>query len=343
VHMSSGFSALAACIIVGKRKDYSPEFLPHNVPFVLLGAAMLWFGWFGFNSGSALSAGGLAALAFTNTQVATGMAFITWVFLDAVVKKKMTAVGAASGAVVGLVAITPAAGYVDAPSSIAVGGIGTLVVYFVLEAKSKYFPRFFPQVDDSLDVFSCHGVGGAMGCILTGFFASKEANPAGANGVFFDNENHGILLGYQLAAITITMFFSVLATAIILLILKYTIGITQDDEEGQGLDVILHGNKAYVYDGAMSIKIGDMGDINLQQLKKEEFIHKDTHELQREKSLRKSEQEHHHRHGPSEQHRHSSSELKTSGNVEKERASNDSEENGESEKRKVHRSGSNRN
>jgi len=191
------------------------------------------------------------------------------VFLDAVYKKKITATGAASGAVVGLVAITPAAGFVHAPSSLAIGGIGVLVVYIVLEVKAKVFPHYFPQLDDSLDVFSCHGIGGATGSILTGFFASKEANPAGADGVFFGNP---ILLGYQFAAVTITMFFSCLATAVILLILKYTIGLVAEDEDNQGLDIILHGNKAYVYDEEVSLQIqSDGGDVRLTELKNEEI------------------------------------------------------------------------
>jgi len=207
----------------------------------------LWFGWFGFNGGSALGASGLAGLAFTNTQIATGMAFLTWVMLDVLVKKKVTAVGAASGAVVGLVAITPAAGFVPPASSLAIGSITVIVCYFTLEAKAKYLPRIFPQVDDSLDVFSCHGVGGMMGCLLTGFFASKDANPAGNDGVFF---NGGKLLAYQVAAIVVTLVFSCGATLIILLILKYTIGLEVEAEkaaEPGGLDLHLHGTRAYYH------------------------------------------------------------------------------------------------
>jgi len=250
VHMSSGYSALVACILVGQRQDVDRKkpVVPHNVPFVLLGAAILWFGWFGFNGGSALAANGLAALAIANTQTATGIAFLTWVILDAICKKKVTAVGAASGAVVGLVAITPGAGFVHPASSLAIGAITTIVCYFVLEGKAKYLPRIFPQLDDSLDVLSCHGVGGTVGCLLTGFFASKDVNPAGADGVFFGNPK---LLGYQLAAILVTLAFSCVGTLILLLVLKHTIGLTVNPQKlADGLDVSLHGTRAYYYEHA---------------------------------------------------------------------------------------------
>jgi len=262
VHMSSGYSAFVACLFVGKRKDTN-SFMVHNVPFVLLGAAMLWFGWFGFNSGSALAANGLAAYAFTNTQVATGAAFITWVILDSIVKKQVTATGAACGSIVGLVGITPAAGFVHPASSLAIGSLTVIVCYFTLEAKAKWLPRILPQADDTLDVFSCHGVGGTMGCILTGFFASTEVNPGGANGVFFGGP---ILLAYQLAAIGITLAYSLIGTALILLALKCTkIGLAIESEDG--LDVALHGTKAYIYEEekvaiaqSSSIKLTDWWD-----------------------------------------------------------------------------------
>eukprot|EP01125_Pyxidicula_operculata_P010761 TRINITY_DN353_c0_g1_i1.p1 TRINITY_DN353_c0_g1~~TRINITY_DN353_c0_g1_i1.p1 ORF type:complete len:429 (+),score=102.91 TRINITY_DN353_c0_g1_i1:735-2021(+) len=243
VHMTSGWSALVAAIIVGRRKDIDlaknpPK--PANTAYVLLGGALLWFGWFGFNSGSALSSGGLAVIAFVNTQVSTGTAFVVWILMDIMVHKKATAVGAISGAVVGLVAITPAAGFVHIQSSIAIGGITTVICYGAVHAKGKWAPRYFPGVDDSLDVFSCHGVGGMCGCILTGFFASKEVNPLGADGVFFGS---GWLLAYQIVAVLATMAWSVVVSLILLVVLKYTIGL-KVSEEGitLGLDFHVHGS-----------------------------------------------------------------------------------------------------
>jgi Amt family ammonium transporter len=246
VHMSSGYSAFVACLIVGRRKDAPQTITPHNVPLVLLGTAMLWFGWFGFNAGSALGANGLAALAFTNTHIATGTAFVLWVILDSVVKKQITGIGGACGAVVGLVAITPAAGYVHPASSIAFGAITVLVCYFAIELKAKYLPHVLPQADDSLDVFCCHGLGGTMGCILTGFFASTEVNPLGGDGVFFGG---GMLLGYQFAAIAVTLGYSAVGTVLLLYTMKLCrLGLTVDDENLHGLDIVLHGVKAYVHD-----------------------------------------------------------------------------------------------
>jgi len=244
VHISSGVSALTAAFIVGRRPDIprgdkNPP--PSNIAYVMLGGSLLWFGWFGFNAGSALSSSALAAVAFINTQIATGSGFLAWVFLDLVFRKAATAVGAMSGAVVGLVAITPAAGYVHAPSSIFIGAVTVIIVYFAVRAKSKWAGRVFPQLDDSLDVFSCHGLGGILGCIWTGFFASTSVNPYGANGVFFGG---GILLGYQFAAIAATVGISVVFTAIILLVIKYLIGLTVDDSKLEhGLDLSEHAVK----------------------------------------------------------------------------------------------------
>src|SRR5207302_701407 len=166
VHISAGVSALVAARMLGPRKDFKrAPIVPHNVPLVLLGAGLLWFGWFGFNAGSALAANGLAALAFTNTNTAAAAALITWVCLDLARTGKATAVGAATGLVVGLVGITPAAGYITVPASIAVGVLAVIVSYTAIQIRAT------TRLDDSLDVFSCHGLAGMAGALLTGVFA----------------------------------------------------------------------------------------------------------------------------------------------------------------------------
>src|SRR5256712_339124 len=163
--------------MLGPRKDFKRvPIVPHNVPLVLLGAGLLWFGWFGFNAGSALAANGLAAIAFTNTNTAAATALVTWAALDVLRTGKATAVGAATGLVVGLVGITPAAGYISAPASLAVGALSALVSYTAIQIRAT------TRLDDSLDVFSCHGLAGVAGAMLTGVFASKAGNPARGDG-----------------------------------------------------------------------------------------------------------------------------------------------------------------
>jgi len=247
VHITSGFSALVASILVGPRKegvekkDKKRKKKYTHVPYVLLGGALLWFGWFGFNSGSALAATDIATIAFANTQIATAMSMSVWILLDVVFKDKATGEGAMCGAVVGLVAITPCAGFVHLQSSLAIGSISCLVVYGAVVLKSKYFPRYFPQVDDSLDAFTCHGIGAIIGALLLGFFASKSVNPAGNDGVFFGNP---ILLAYQLLAIVVTIVWSMLVTALILYPLQKTIGITAEDHVLKiGFDKAYHGKE----------------------------------------------------------------------------------------------------
>lgn len=178
VHVSAGVSALVAALIVGPRDNKnSHEDQAHNVPFVLLGAALLWFGWFGFNAGSSLAADGIAANAFVTTTVAASAALCAWALLEAIFDKKISATGAAIGSVVGLVTITPAAGFVSPMSAILMGAIGSIFSFACI----KYLRKF--QLDDTLDVFACHGVGGIVGSLLTGVFASSEINPAGADGL----------------------------------------------------------------------------------------------------------------------------------------------------------------
>jgi ammonium transporter, Amt family len=178
VHISAGVSALVAAVMIGRRRDAGRAALvPHNVPFTLLGAGLLWFGWFGFNGGSALAAGELATVAFVTTHTAAAAALATWILLDLVVGRRATAVGAATGAVVGLVGITPAAGFVTPLAAVAIGALSAGGSFFAMQLRAK------SRVDDALDVFACHGVAGIVGALLTGVFATKTVNPAGADGL----------------------------------------------------------------------------------------------------------------------------------------------------------------
>jgi len=237
VHISSGVSALVACLIIGKRKGHGViKATPHNVPFVLLGAALLWFGWFGFNSGSALAASGLAAHAFLTTNTAAASALISWMVIDMITIGKPTAVGAATGAVIGLVAITPGAGYVPVWASIVIGLVVSPLCWAFI---SKIKPKL--GYDDALDVFGCHGLGGIWGGIATGLFASKAVN--GVDGLFFGNP---MQLVHQLVAIGVTIALAAVGT---FLILKF-IGLftklrVTPREEADGLDGAQHGESAY--------------------------------------------------------------------------------------------------
>jgi ammonium transporter, Amt family len=241
VHISAGFSALVAAMMLGPRKDFKRvPIVPHNVPLVLLGAGLLWFGWFGFNAGSALAANGLAALAFTNTNTAAAMAMVTWVCLDLFRTGKATAVGGATGLVVGLVAITPAAGYVTAPAALAIGALGVCVSYTAMQIRAK------TKLDDSLDVFSCHGLAGVAGALLTGVFATKTANPAGGDGWLAGNFAQ---MGVQVTAILAAIAISVVGTVVFMTLLRTTIGVKADvREQLSGLDLSEHGEEAYFGD-----------------------------------------------------------------------------------------------
>jgi Amt family ammonium transporter len=204
---------------------------------VLLGAGLLWFGWFGFNAGSALAANGLAALAFTNTNTAAATALVTWVCLDLLRTGKATAVGAATGLVVGLVGITPAAGYITAPASLAVGALATLVSYTAIQIRAK------TRLDDSLDVFSCHGLAGVAGALLTGVFATKLANPAGGDGWLAGNFAQ---MGVQVVAILAAVAIAAAGTAVILVLVQATLGAKAGvREQLSGLDLSEHGEEAY--------------------------------------------------------------------------------------------------
>ena len=240
VHISSGVSGLVACIMLGKRREYGlASYKPHNIPFVVLGAGLLWFGWFGFNAGSALAADGLAVHAFLTTNTSAAMALLSWMLIEKIRHGKTTMLGAATGAVVGLVAITPGAGFVPIWASFIIGGLVSPICYFCMTKVKEKF-----KYDDALDAFGCHGVGGIWGGIATGIFASKDINPAIAyNGLIYGEPK---LLGIQLISILITIAVAVIATFAIMSILKLfgEIRVTKK-EEAMGLDISEHSESAY--------------------------------------------------------------------------------------------------
>jgi ammonium transporter, Amt family len=238
VHISSGVSGLACAIILGRRRGYGKENMaPHNLPMTVLGASMLWFGWFGFNAGSAVAAGALATSAFVVTNTATAAAALAWMVAEWIYRGKPTVLGAASGAVAGLVAITPASGFVGPISSIYIG-IGAGVFCYcacVLKGKLGY--------DDSLDAFGVHGIGGTWGALATGLFASKLINSGGADGFFFGN--HG-QLWIQFIAVLSSWALAFFGTIILLKIVDWTMGLRVSDEDEQiGLDLSQHEERAY--------------------------------------------------------------------------------------------------
>jgi ammonium transporter, Amt family len=238
VHINAGIAALVCALVVGKRKGYGITAMPpHNLTLTLLGAGLLWFGWFGFNAGSALKADGLAASAFVVTHMATAAAALSWVFAEWIIKGKPTTLGVASGAVAGLVAITPASGYVGPVSSVIIGAVAGVVCYLACLAKSSL------GYDDSLDVVGVHGVGGAWGAIATGFFASKAINAAGGDGLFFGNAGQ---VWIQIVAVGATIIYSGVATLIILYIVKAIVGLrVTEEEEVIGVDTSAHGESGY--------------------------------------------------------------------------------------------------
>ena len=240
VHISSGISALAAAIVIGRRKGYGKvAYIPHNLPMTITGAALLWFGWFGFNAGSALAADGLAANAFVVTHVASSAAALSWMFLEWLHRGKATTLGVASGAVAGLVAITPASGFVGPVSAIVIGGMAGLICYGGVLAKAKL------GYDDSLDVVGIHGLGGTWGALATGLFASTAINPGGANGLFFGNPGQ---LWVQFISIVATMAFAFIMTIIILKVVDAIFGLrVSEEEEEKGLDTSLHNEAGYSY------------------------------------------------------------------------------------------------
>ncbi len=243
VHISSGISALAAALVIGRRRGFGHEPMPpHSLPLTVTGAALLWFGWFGFNAGSALSAGALATSAFTVTNTAAASAALSWMFSEWAIRGKPTVLGAASGAVAGLVAITPASGYVGPLASIVIGGVAGFLCFNACNLKTRI------GYDDSLDVVGVHGMGGTWGALATGLFATKEINAAGADGLFYGNPGQ---LWNQIIGILTAGILGFVMTWIILKVLDATMGLrVTDEEEVEGLDVTQHSETAYALGGS---------------------------------------------------------------------------------------------
>jgi Amt family ammonium transporter len=239
VHINAGIAGLVTALLIGKRKGYNGHVTPpHNVPFIVLGAGLLWFGWFGFNSASALAANGLAVSAFVVTNTAAAAAGLTWALMDWIVNGKPTMFGVVTGAVAGLVAITPASGFVGPMSAIAIG-VGVSVICFLGIAFVK--PRL--GYDDALDAFGVHGLGGIWGALATGLFATKTINDAGGDGLFFGNAAQ---LGVQAIAVLATLVYSGVGTFIIYKVLDAVIGMrVSEHEENIGLDLTQHRESAY--------------------------------------------------------------------------------------------------
>lgn len=238
VHISSGASALACAIVLRPRLGYGKEHMaPHNLPMTVLGASLLWFGWFGFNAGSAVASGALATSAFVVTNTATAAAALAWMAAEWLYRGKPTVLGAASGAVAGLVAITPASGFVGPMPSIMIGVGAGVFCYLAVLWKSKW------GYDDALDVVGIHGIGGIWGALATGLFASKVINPAGADGLFHGNPAQ---LGIQVLAVVVSAGFAFLGTFVILKLLDGVMGLRiSEDEERMGLDLSQHEERAY--------------------------------------------------------------------------------------------------
>jgi Amt family ammonium transporter len=244
VHISSGLSALAAALVVGRRRGYGHEPMPpHNLPLTVAGAALLWFGWFGFNAGSALSAGALAVSAFTVTNTAAASAALSWMISEWATRGNPTVLGAASGAVAGLVAITPASGYVGPLTSIVIGGVAGFLCFSACNLKTKL------GYDDSLDVVGVHGVGGTWGALATGLFATTAINAAGADGLFYGNPAQ---VWNQIVGIVAAGALGFVMTWIILKVLNAVMGLrVTDEEEVEGLDLTQHSETAYTLGGSI--------------------------------------------------------------------------------------------
>ena len=239
VHVNAGIAALVTALVIGKRKNLDKNIpAPHNMPFVALGTGLLWFGWFGFNAGSALAANGLAVNAFVVTNTAAAAAGLSWAIIEWLRNGKPTIFGVCSGAVAGLVAITPAAGFVNVVSAVI---IGLLVSVFCYIAVTVIKPKL--GYDDSLDAFGVHCIGGIWGALATGLFASKAVNPAGADGLFFGNP-HQLLV--QFCAVAVTLVYSGVVTLVIYKVVDAVIGVrVSEKEEAIGLDLTQHREKAY--------------------------------------------------------------------------------------------------
>jgi Amt family ammonium transporter len=243
VHINAGVAALVAALVVGKRQDYpSSSLVPHSVPLVLLGAGMLWFGWFGFNAGSALGATPQAGLAFVTTMLAPAGTLVVWTLLDGFRLGKATAVGAATAIVVGLVAVTPAAGFISPINALILGGIAAVPSYFALIYRVK------TGLDDSLDVVAAHGIGGTVGALLTGVFADMALPGGIANGLLFGNPAQ---LGVQATAVAAAIVYSGVMTFVLLKVIGLVIPLrATGEDEMTGLDLTHHGEEAYLHGGS---------------------------------------------------------------------------------------------
>ncbi|MDD5398884.1 MAG: ammonium transporter [Dehalococcoidia bacterium] len=238
VHVNAGISALALALVLGPRMGFKEgeSMEPNNIPYVVLGAALLWFGWFGFNAGSALTAGGIASNAFITTNTAAAAAGFTWMILGWI-HRRPSVLGAATGAVVGLVAITPAAGFVPVWAAIPIGAIGAAISYYVMVWRARS-----SGVDESLDVFACHGMGGTWGALATGIFATTAVNTAGSG--LIDGNWKQVLI--QIAAIVATAAYAFVVSWLLAKALKATMGLrVKEEEEAVGLDISQHGERAY--------------------------------------------------------------------------------------------------
>jgi ammonium transporter, Amt family len=254
VHISAGTAALVAALILGRRRDFGRTALrPHNVVFTLAGAGLLWVGWIGFNAGSSLAADGVAAVALMNTHAAAAAAVIAWLSIEFARTGQATAVGGATGAVVGLVAITPAAGFVTPLAALVIGACGAAASYVAVQWRSR------TTIDDALDVFACHGVAGIVGALLTGVFATKTVNSAGADGLLYGNAR---LLGVQALAVVCTIAFAAPVTALVLARLRAlgSLRVALPNELA-GVDVSEHGEHAYD-ESEMLGRVGDGVGIN---------------------------------------------------------------------------------
>jgi Amt family ammonium transporter len=255
VHVNAAVAALVAAVVVGRRRDFkTAALLPHNVPFTLLGAGLLWFGWFGFNAGSALGANASAALAFTTTMLAPAGTLVVWTLLDAVRQNKPTAVGCATAIVVGLVAVTPAAGFIGPMSAIALGAMAAVPSYFAILWRAR------TQLDDSLDVVAAHGIGGTVGALLTGVFAQKSLNGI-ADGLLFGNPKQ---LGIQAVAVVSALVYSGVMSFVLLKLVGLIFSLRAEDaEESFGLDTSMHGEEAYVHGGGNVTLMSSAADVGM--------------------------------------------------------------------------------
>jgi ammonium transporter, Amt family len=249
VHVNAGAAALVAALVVGKRSDYGKaSILPHNIPTVLLGAGLLWFGWFGFNAGSALAASPIAGLAFVTTMLAPAGTLVVWTLLDVMRSGKPTAVGCATAIVVGLVAVTPAAGFISPMSALILGAIAAVPSYLALIVRAR------TSLDDSLDVVAAHGVGGTVGALLTGVFAQKSLNGV-FDGALFGNPGQ---LAIQGTAVLVAIVYSGAMSFVLLKLIGLAVPLRATvEDETTGLDISMHGEEAYLHTGGMASMISE--------------------------------------------------------------------------------------